>query len=111
MVCKRVEAGARTSQVVRARSFPYVVTSDINMLILVENRERETGRASLSLLICCVFWYGSLFVEVPFQVIGIFEGLLSIRAQCMSGRCEEKTCERIGQLHLDFALLDKCSSG
>lgn len=100
MVCQCIETGAGTSQVVGTRSLPSVVTGDVNVLIFVEGRERETTRAGLSLLICCIFWYGGVFLEVPLHEVGIFEGLLSIRAQGMSGRYCEETCEHICKLHL-----------
>lgn len=100
MVCQRIETGAGTSQVVGTRSLPNMVTGDVNALILAEGCERETTRTGLSLLICCIFWYCDLFLEVPLHEIGIFEGLLGIRAQGMSSRCCEKTCEHICKLHL-----------
>ena len=62
MVCKRIETRTGTSQIFGARSLPYVVAGDVNMLILVESCKRETPRTSLSLFIPCVLRYGILFL-------------------------------------------------
>ena len=82
MVGKGVEARARTTNVVGARSHPSVVPGDVDQLVLAESGEWKTAWSSLPLfrlLIC--FWRISLLSMFGHE-LGVLKGPRSVRTQC-----------------------------
>lgn len=75
MICKCIEPWARSTNVIGARGYPLMCSSDIDKLVLVEGGERETSRSSLSLLLG-----GISLLKLVHERFRFFEGSSTHRA-------------------------------
>lgn len=82
MVGKGVEARARATDVVGARSHPSVVPGDVDQLVLVESREWKTAWSTLPLFMLLVcFWRISLLNMFGHE-LRVLKGSRCVRTQC-----------------------------
>lgn len=89
MIGKRMESWARSTNIIRARGYPFMCSGHIDKLVLVEGSEREASWSSLSLLQGRI-----LLLEVTVECLRVFEGSSTLGADSHGRGCHRQVCHR-----------------